>query len=283
MNISRKSFAEPHFLDGDAGGFEGYGSLFGIKDAGGDIVERGAYLRTLPTFLRDGFIGMGHDWSGQAIGMIEDAHEDEKGLFIRAIYHGTPAAQAARQIAQERLAKGKSVGLSIGYGIAPGGAKSSDDGIRHLHDLDLFEVSQVNVPLLRPAGITSVKGDSIDGDEAEDDEPTGPPIDVKLTEHQERVCLWVPAVVERWRTLVSTPQAGVKEGRAISTSRRERLGSLRDVLRSGADELDGLLVETAPPPPPSPETAPKQAPLPDGRALYAEFQRLTARLNGVAV
>jgi phage head maturation protease len=80
------------------------------------------------------------------------------GLWIQTEYHSTEAAQSARTIAQERMARGKSVALSIGYGIEPGGAEFSDDGTRHLLKLKLFEVSQVNVPMLRQAGLTGRQG-----------------------------------------------------------------------------------------------------------------------------
>lgn len=277
MNLLRKAFADFKFLDSGPGGFEGYASLFDVRDSGGDVVEKGAYERSLSGFLKDGFIGLGHDWAGLAIGTVDEAYEDDKGLYLKATYHSTSEAQAARQVALERLQRGKHVGLSIGYGIAEGGATVKDDGNRHLTDLLLYEVSQVNVPMLRPAGLTSAKGVARD----EDDETPGAPQGLKLAEHQERVCLMVPSIVTRWKTLVSPSEPATsheaKEGRAISTSRRERLGALRDVLRSGADELDGLLVETAPP------KAQEPPPSRDGRTLYADYQRTLARLQGVAV
>jgi HK97 family phage prohead protease len=147
-------------LDTGTGGFEGYASLFGVRDDIGDVVQRGAFMDTLPAFIRDGFIADNHNWdsvSAGAIGTIEHAAEDDKGLFLRASYHSTDQAQAARRIAQERLQRNKSVGLSIGYAINPGGYVHAEDGSRHLSSLRLFEVSQVNVPMLRPAGVTMVK------------------------------------------------------------------------------------------------------------------------------
>lgn len=62
-----------------------------------------------------------------------------------------------------------------------------------------------------------------------------------------------------------------KEGRAISTARRERLGKTAGVLRTIADDLEALLAETAPPE--------KGA----GIALLKDFIALEARLNGVAI
>jgi hypothetical protein len=163
------------------------------------------------------------------------------------------------------MERGKHVGLSIGYGIAEGGATVKDDGNRHLTDLHLYEVSQVNVPMLRPAGLTAVKGADAEGLRS----------GLSLDDHLDAVLAAVPDVVARHRALVALRAPERKEGRAISSARREKLAALRDSLRVGADDLEGLLTETAPPE--------KAQPGPDGRALYAEFQRIAARLNGVAV
>jgi HK97 family phage prohead protease len=211
------------------GGFSGYASMFAIRDDGGDIVQPGAFKGTLEDFLHNGFISDGHNWdsvSSGAIGTIVDAKEDERGLWIETEYHSTDVAQAARTIAQERLARGKSVGLSIGYGIEPGGAEFSDDGTRHLLKLKLFEVSQVNVPMLRQAGMAGVKG-----------------FGMPFEDHSEQVRVALAEWLERAK---SGLDIRTKEGRAISSARRERMAGVRDALRSHADEIDGLLLETAP-------------------------------------
>jgi HK97 family phage prohead protease len=153
-----KQFANFKLLAEGNGGFEGYASLFGVRDDGGDVVEQGAFTQTVPSFVKNGFISLGHDWDELPIGVIVEAREDDKGLFIRTQYHSTTDAQDARKVAQERMNLGKSVALSIGYGVKPGGAEMTPDGMtRRLMALDLYEVSQVNVPMLRPAGLTSVK------------------------------------------------------------------------------------------------------------------------------
>lgn len=221
-----KAFAEVKFTDSSHGGFEGYGSLFGVLDQGGDIVDKGAFSGSLSEFVKDGFISLGHDWNGLSIGTVTDAGEDEHGLYLRTEYHSTTLAQDARRVAQERLARGKSVGLSIGFGIKPGGMKSEDDGIRHLTDLHLFEVAQVNVPMLRPAGLTMVKG-------------LGLPFD----EHSENVRVAIDEWLERVRT---GSDVRLKAGRALSEARRNRIAAVREALRSYADEIDALLMETEP-------------------------------------
>lgn len=253
-----KAFAEVKFTDDTHGGFEGYGSLFGVLDSGGDIVDKGAFAGSLSQFVKDGFISLGHDWNGLAIGTVTEAAEDEHGLHLRTEYHSTTVAQDARRVAQERLARGKSVGLSIGFGIKPGGMKSDDEGIRHLTDVHLFEVAQVNVPMLRPAGLTGVKG-----------------LGLAFDEHSDNVRVAIEEWLERVRT---GSDVRLKSGRAISEARRGRIAAVREALLAGAGEIEALLKETEPP-----ETKPADPPddVPNVTdsvlaELYARFQELDA-------
>jgi HK97 family phage prohead protease len=223
-----KAFAEVKFTGDSHGGFEGYGSLFGVLDSGGDIVEKGAFAEDLGEFVKDGFISLGHNWEGLAIGTVKEAYEDSSGLYLRTEYHSTQLAQDARRVAQERLDRGKSVGLSIGYGVKPGGMKSGDDA-RHLTNLHLFEVAQVNVPMLRPAGLTGIK--SIQG------------FDLSFDEHLDQARDVWGELLERIRTGMGKD---VKAGRAISEARRGRIAAVREALRAHADEIDALLMETEP-------------------------------------
>jgi HK97 family phage prohead protease len=229
--LEYKSWAgEIKTVAGGNGGFEGYASLFGVKDNGGDVVEPGAFAEAIPDFVVHGFIADGHNWSSVssgAIGTIVDAKEDERGLFVRTEYHSTPAAQVARSIAQERMARGKSVGLSIGFGISADGFDVDSDGIRHLRKIKpLFEVSQVNVPMLRPAGLTAIKGFGIPFDD-----------------HSDNVRVAVAEWLERAR---SGSDVRLKEGRPISEARRVRMAAVRDSLHLGVSEIDALLKETEP-------------------------------------
>lgn len=141
----------------DANGtLTGYGAIFGNVDDGGDVIEPGFFADVVGDFLREGFIAWMHDW-GDPCAMPKSAAEDEIGLALAATFHSTPAAQEKRVIAQERLANGQTMGLSIGYEIAPGGA-TVEKGIRHLRKASrLFEVSLVLVPMNREAGATDVK------------------------------------------------------------------------------------------------------------------------------
>lgn len=138
-----------------AGSFSGYGSVFGNIDSAGDIVAPGAFRNTLPRFLKAGFIAQAHDWT-VAIAVPKVAREDSRGLYIEADFHSTALAQDVRTIAAERVAAGKSVGLSIGYEVVD--AERNSNGVRVLKELRLFEVSIVTVPANSAATVTTVKG-----------------------------------------------------------------------------------------------------------------------------
>jgi HK97 family phage prohead protease len=144
---------------GGAGKLAGYASVFNRIDLVGDTVLPGAYTETLPKFVRDGFIAWGHDWD-DPVATVDLAREDDRGLWIEASFHSHPEAQRARQIAAERLERGKTMGLSIGY--AAKDWKLRSDGVRELIAVDLMETSLVTVPAEPNAQVQSVKGQAAD-------------------------------------------------------------------------------------------------------------------------
>ena len=137
-----------------AGGFQGYGSVFNAVDLVGDTVLPGAYTETLPKFVRDGFIAWGHDWDNP-VATVDAAREDERGLWIEASFHSHPDAQRVRTLAAERLARGKTMGLSIGFQAKDW--KTRSDGIRELLQIELMETSLVTFPAEPNAQVTAVK------------------------------------------------------------------------------------------------------------------------------
>lgn len=158
MKLERKTLALPDFKmlgEDGPGEFEGFGSVYGNKDSQGDICEPGCFRNAIPDFLKSGFIADGHDWQND-IAMPLEAVEDRHGLRIRAQFHSDPVAQQRRVRVMERIAAGKSVQLSVGYSIRPGGAEQKADG-RHLTDLRLFEVSVVAAAANDQCLVTSAK------------------------------------------------------------------------------------------------------------------------------
>jgi phage head maturation protease len=163
------------------GSFSGYANDFGILDSYGDITVAGCYAETLEQFKLLGWSTCDHSWGVKdEIGIITDAHEDEQGLFFTSEYHPTTDAQQIRAKVNNRLAKGKSVRLSIGYiadevrYVSPKEAlkyltpqqQQDEQVLAHLKTLSrvrlllkitLFEVSIVSVPAEPQASVTAAK------------------------------------------------------------------------------------------------------------------------------
>lgn len=119
-------FMERKFIDlkalkvsDDGSGFiEGYRSVFGEIDEGGDIVVKGFFADGIPEYLQSGFTAHSHDWSfKEAVGFPVEAKEDEHGFFVKSQFHSTNDAQDIRTKARERMDAGKTVGFSFGYAV----------------------------------------------------------------------------------------------------------------------------------------------------------------------
>ncbi|KUF11940.1 HK97 family phage prohead protease [Pseudoponticoccus marisrubri] len=135
---------------------EGYASLFGTVDQGGDIVSKGAYARSLRRMIDEGrAVKMlwQHD-PAQPIGLWDTVCEDARGLYVK----GRLLDSVARgREAAALIAAGAIDGLSIGYRTVT--AAKNDKGQRLLHELELWEVSLVTFPMLPSARVAS-KGES---------------------------------------------------------------------------------------------------------------------------
>lgn len=128
----------------------GYASLFGITDQGGDVVDTGAYTRSLEGARAKGrSIKMlwQHDPT-QPIGVWDEVREDAKGLWVKGRL--LPDVARARE-ACALLEAGAIDGLSIGYRTVT--SRKGDTGQRHLSQLELWEVSLVTFPMLPDARV----------------------------------------------------------------------------------------------------------------------------------
>lgn len=141
----------------DAGMFVGYASVFGKRDLQDEIVEAGAFARSLERASKDYRGGKfpllwQHD-QGEPIGSFE-AEEDGKGLKIK----GTLLLDISRgKDAYSLLKSGTINGLSIGYRVVKD-ELDRDNGTRKLKEVDLWETSVVTFPANPHARVRSVKG-----------------------------------------------------------------------------------------------------------------------------
>lgn len=138
----------------------GYASVFGRRDQGGDVVQKGAYAASLNRLAAaGGRVKMlwQHD-PAQPIGVWDEVREDATGLWVKGriltdIEKGREAAAL--------LAAGAIDGLSIGYRTLK--AERDGKGQRLLSELELWEVSLVTFPML-PEARVSAKADALDDD-----------------------------------------------------------------------------------------------------------------------
>ena len=127
---------------------EGYASLFGLTDQGGDIVQKGAYAASLKRLVvRGDKVRMlwQHDPT-KPIGVWDEIREDETGLWVkgRLLSEVALAREAATLIDA-----GAIDGLSIGYRTVR--AEKDQKGRRVLTEVELWEVSLVTFPMLPEA------------------------------------------------------------------------------------------------------------------------------------
>jgi HK97 family phage prohead protease len=137
---------------------EGYASVFGQVDQGGDLVAAGAYARSLAALAGAGrAVKMlwQHD-PREPIGVWDEVREDGRGLHVR----GRILTDVARgREAAALIGAGAIDGLSIGYRTVK--AAKDAEGRRVLSELDLWEVSLVTFPML-PEARVAAKSEAVD-------------------------------------------------------------------------------------------------------------------------
>lgn len=141
--------------EGGIGFVEGYASVFGNVDSDGEVVEKGAFGKTLKENLLAGkikFVDFHNSFlsSEEIIGVVEEAKEDEHGLWFKARLSSVQRAQDVRT----KIREGILDALSIGYNVM---RDEVIEGVRHLKELRLWEISVVPWGANSLAGITNVK------------------------------------------------------------------------------------------------------------------------------
>jgi hypothetical protein len=140
------------------GSFVGYGSTFGNVDLVGDIVQKGAFTKSLARTGAHGVKMFLQHNSNDIIGEYTKIYENEKGLVIEGkLYLGniqradeTHFLMKKRQITQ----------FSIGYSIPQGGKSFDGKGNTKLDVIDLHEISPVTYacnPEAELVGVKSIK------------------------------------------------------------------------------------------------------------------------------
>lgn len=136
----------------ETGEFSGHAAVFDVVDDGNDIIEKGAFTKTIKEDFDRIKILSQHNDCDLPIGKPLELREDEKGLLIRGKISDT---QKGRDI-KTLLKDGVLNELSIGYDAVVFDY-DSQTGIRRLKELRLWEVSIVTWGMNQEAKVDEVK------------------------------------------------------------------------------------------------------------------------------
>jgi uncharacterized protein len=134
--------------------FEGYASVFGNVDSYGDVMEKGAFKKTILERGHKVKVLWQHDpWTpiGKAIHLEEDNH----GLFVKAKISQTEEGKRAMTLIKDGVIDV----LSIGFSTVKD-EWDNEKGIRHIKEVKLYEFSPVTFAANDQAVITAAKSDN---------------------------------------------------------------------------------------------------------------------------
>ena len=173
MNMQHKSvdvqFKTEEKSDDGKMRFDGYLSVFGNVDSYGDIVERGAFAKSLESIAESGrvlpVLENHGGWKMGApdvtpIGYFESLKEDQHGLHVSGVLYNTTRGKDVYTIIKESP-KGF-MGMSIGYSIIKSRNATRDEYsksgvLQYLEELELHEGSIVTFPANAEARVEDVK------------------------------------------------------------------------------------------------------------------------------
>jgi HK97 family phage prohead protease len=139
------------------GTIRGYASTFGNIDLGFDVVDKGAFKKSIKESAGKFPILADHNPSKQ-IGWNFRAEEDDTGLFVEGkLDMNVQDAREKYSLAKTALSIGAKMGLSIGYMTIKAEPDRDKPMVRHLKELKLFEYSIVTFPMNTEAMVTSAK------------------------------------------------------------------------------------------------------------------------------
>ena len=139
----------------DDGMIEGYGSVFGVRDSYSDIVAAGAFNASLAAHKAAGTMPalLWQHRADEPIGVWTSMVEDQKGLAVV----GQLAMDTTRGREAHALLKMRAInGLSIGF-YSKEWKYDTENDVRTLTEVDLWETSLVTFPSNSAARVTAVK------------------------------------------------------------------------------------------------------------------------------
>lgn len=142
--------------DEESGGWivEGYASIFGNVDSYGDVVQKGAFSKTVKERMPKGKIRFFWDHM-QPLGVPLSLEEDEQGLKFRGRISKTALGQDVKTLVED----GAVGDFSFGYDLVGGESKNkpNEHGGLNVTEVKLWEVSLVGIGANEEAMLTGVK------------------------------------------------------------------------------------------------------------------------------
>lgn len=152
MELERKTVKfEVKEIDEEEGTFTGYAATFSDKpDSYGDIIDKGAFKKTLKEGQKRIKILWNH-WVLEPIGKPIEMAEDDHGLLVKGKL--TLGVQRAKEVLA-LMKDGVITEMSIGYDTIK---QQWVEGIRHLQEIRLWDVSPVTFAANPEAVVVTVK------------------------------------------------------------------------------------------------------------------------------
>ena len=146
----------------DSGTFGGYGSVYGVLDAGDDVIAPGAFSESVQKAQQSGLMPalLWQHKASEPIGAYTLMREDDHGLYVE----GRLALRTQRGLEAYELMRMHAVsGLSVGFQTKDD-AFDAKTGVRTIRKGDLWEVSLVTFPMNNYARVHAVKSMHAIGD-----------------------------------------------------------------------------------------------------------------------
>lgn len=146
--------------------FSGYGSVFGNVDSYGDVIEKGAFAKTIADFKARGvwpaMLSQHGGWGMSSqdmtpVGVWTEMREDEHGLYVEGKLADTERGRELYTLMKMQPRPAIN-GMSIGYYVTDSNEEQKDgEYFRHITGIELVELSLVTFPANTEARVQHVK------------------------------------------------------------------------------------------------------------------------------
>jgi HK97 family phage prohead protease len=141
----------------DSGVVVFYASIFGNRDFGGDIIEKGAYKKTIRENFKNIRHFKHHDTSLMP-GVVQEISEDDTGLLVKSkLILNTQLGKETYEEYKAMMDANKSMDHSIGYNATKYKEETdaeTEEYTRRIKEVKLFEVSTLTAWGMNPMALT---------------------------------------------------------------------------------------------------------------------------------